>query len=261
MFYYAAKIGFFLIRPSNFLVILLVLGVLLMAVRLRRLGLRVAVLAAAGLLIGGFSPLANWLMLPLENRFPVYEDTRPVDGIVLLGGFLSTRASDGRGTIEFTEAADRFQLFVTLARRHPDARLVISGGVGKLFADVAEAPIAVRAARDLGIDEGRIIVESRSRDTYENAQFSTELAKPEPGQRWLIVTSAYHMPRAMGAFRKAGFPAVAAPTDFRTAPGDATAFFDEASAGLARLDVGVREWIGLAAYWFTGRIEALFPGP
>ena len=108
----------------------------------------------------------------------------------------------------------------------------------------------------------RLMFEDRSRNTSENALFSKEMAQPKPGERWLLVTSAYHMPRAIGIFRKAGFPVEAYPVDWRTrGPSDLWRPFDRLSEGLRRCDVVVREWAGLLAYWLTGRTSELFPAP
>lgn len=260
MFFYLAKIGFFFIRPSNFLLFLLAVGVVLLFTRFRRTARVVTVLAGLGILAGGFLPVANWLMWPLEQRFPVLRDEGRVDGIILLGGFLDTTTGAALGTVEFNEAADRFVAFAALAHRHPDARLIVSGGTNTLIVDdVAEAPEAVRAAGSLAIDARRVELESDSRDTYENAVFSRRVANPAPGERWLLVTSAYHMPRAVGCFRKAGFNVIAAPVDYRVTASALTRTFSEASGGLARLDEAVREWIGLVVYRLAGRTSEFLP--
>ena len=118
----------------------------------------------------------------------------------------------------------------------------------------------------LGVPRERLILEAKSRDTYENAVFlKGELAKQGalgPGTRWLLITSAYHMPRAIGAFRQAGFDIEAWPVDYRTrGRADLTRPFDKVSEGLRRVDVATREWVGLLAYWLGGRSNALFPAP
>ena len=260
MFFYLAKIGFFFIRPSNFLLFILALGVVLLFTRFQRSARLLSAVAALGILAGSFLPVANWLMWPLEQRFPILRDEGQVDGIILLGGFLDTTTGAALGTVEFNEAADRFIAFAALAHRHPAARLIVSGGTNTLIVeDVAEAPEAVRAAASIGIDADRIALESDSRDTYENAVFSRRVADPAPGERWLLVTSAYHMPRAIGCFRKAGFNVIAVPVDHRVTEAALTRTFNEASGGLARLDEAVREWIGLFAYWVTGRTSEFLP--
>src|SRR5437762_14334468 len=120
----------------------------------------------------------------------------------------------------------------------------------------------MRLLQGLGIVRARILLEHRSSNTVENAIFSKALAQPKPGERWLLVTSAHHLPRAVGVFRKAGFPVEAYPVDWRTRGAeDALRPFASVGDGLRRSDTAVREWVGLAVYWLTGRSSELFPGP
>ena len=105
------------------------------------------------------------------------------------------------------------------------------------------------------------MLETRSRNTEENAVFTKELVQPKPGERWLLVTSAQHMPRAIGCFRRAGFPVEAYPVDWHTRRALRLAPMETLSGGLGRLDNAVHEWIGLVSYWLTGRTSELLPGP
>jgi uncharacterized SAM-binding protein YcdF (DUF218 family) len=140
---------------------------------------------------------------------------------------------------------------------------VFSGGSSSLMSnEQREADYAAALFESLGIDKTRLIVDRDSRNTYENAVFSKKLAAPKPGERWLLVTSAFHMPRAVGLFRKVGFPVEPYPVDWRVGrAADVFAFTQFSLEGLLRTDVGVREWLGLIAYWLTGRTGTLFPGP
>ncbi|MCZ7596337.1 MAG: YdcF family protein [Hyphomicrobium sp.] len=116
--------------------------------------------------------------------------------------------------------------------------------------------------RDLGVDDTHLLLDRRARNTSENALFAKQLADPRPGERWLLVTSAWHMPRAMGLFRKAGFNVEAWPSDYRTAgPADAWLLFDSPAEGLRRLDFAVKEWLGLLLNRVSGRSDALLPAP
>lgn len=264
MFFLLSKIlGFFAI-PSNLVVTLGVLGVVLLLTRFARAGRALAVASLVALALIGFSPLGNDLIIPLEQRFPPWDPSRgPPDGMVLLGGAISPDVSAARGEVALDEAAERITAAVELARRYPDARIVYSGGNGALiYREGSEAEFAVRLFGALGIAHERIIAEEQSRDTVENAVFSRLLAMPKPGERWLLVTSAYHMPRAIGAFRQAGFPVEAYPVDWRTrGEADALRPFGSLGDGLRRTDTAVHEWVGLLVYWLSGRSSALFPGP
>jgi uncharacterized SAM-binding protein YcdF (DUF218 family) len=264
MFFVASKVlGFFAI-PSNLLITIGLIGVALLWTRFARAGRRMVVGALIMIAVLGLSPIGNALMVSLEQRFPPWDAARGApDGIVILGGAISPKISSARNEVVLNEAAERMTKIAELARRYPNARIVFSGGSPALF--VSEEPEAVYAARllrDFGIDPERIQIEEQSRNTVENAVFSRLIAQPKPGERWLLVTSAYHMPRSVGVFRKAGFDVEAFPVDWRTrGTPDLLRPFGTLGDGLRRTDTAVREWVGLAAYWLTGRSSELFPKP
>jgi len=264
MFFILSKVLGFFAAPSNLVVGLGLLGTVLLGTRLALLGRCLIVVSLIALAVLGLSPLGNALILPLEQRFPAWDDKGGApDGIIVLGGAITPEVSAARSDVALNEAAERVTAAVTLARRYPVARIVYSGGSGALiFDEGSEAASAVRIFESLGVPSARILAEDQSRNTVENAVFSMLLAMPRPGERWLLVTSAYHMPRAMGVFRRAGFPVEAYPVDWRTrGPQDALRPFSTLGSGLERADTAAREWIGLLAYWLTGRSSSLFPGP
>jgi uncharacterized SAM-binding protein YcdF (DUF218 family) len=160
-------------------------------------------------------------------------------------------------------AADRFFAPAELARRYPNARIVFTGGSANMVStDVKEADYSAPILETLGIPKERLILERDSRNTWENAIFTKKQVAPKPGERWLLVTSAFHMPRSMGIFRKAGFDVEAYPVDWRMGGrDDLFSFTNNGPDGLSRTDVAVREWMGLLAYRLMGRTSELLPGP
>jgi uncharacterized SAM-binding protein YcdF (DUF218 family) len=264
MFYYVAKIAWFFLTPSNALVTLALLGVLVMRTKRARLGQWLALTSAVMLLVAGLSPLGHALMLPLEERFPAYhDDGTPVAGIIVLGGSYETEATNVHGQMALNETGERLIALGDLARRYPEAKLVYSGGGSEFTPDTtAEATLVEKTAHQLGIAPGRIIYERKSLNTYENALYAKAIAAPAEGERWLVVTSAFHMPRTVGVFRAVGFPVVPYPVDYRTA-GMVSLLrpFAFVSEGLRRTDVATKEWIGLLTYRLSGRSEHVFPDP
>lgn len=264
MFFLLSKtLGFFAL-PSNLLISLGLLGAILLATRFAPAGRRLLVASVLLLAAAGWSPLGNALLLPLEQRFPACDAARGApDGIVVLGGAITAYVSGGRGVPVLNEAAERLTTAVELARRHPAAKIVFTGGSGSLLYDEAsEAGFALALLQELGVERARIRADGRSRNTADDARYAKEAAAPKDGERWLLVTSAYHMPRAVGAFRRAGFPVEACPVDWRThSRADALRPFGSLGDGLRRTDTAVREWIGLLAYRLSGRTAALFPAP
>ncbi len=264
MFFIASKILGFFALPSNFLIAIGLVGLVLLLTRFRRLASWLIVTSLVLIAFAGLSPLGNALILPLEQRFPPWDAARGApDGIVVLGGAISPDISAARGVVALGEAAERITVVAELARRYPNARIIFAGGSNAVFFDEgAEAPFAVRQLEALGVAHDRITAEEQSRDTIENAVFSRLLANPKPGERWLLVTSAFHMPRAMAAFRAAGFAVEAYPVDWRTrGPIDAVRPFASLAAGLGQTDIAVHEWVGLLVYRLTGKTAELFPGP
>jgi uncharacterized SAM-binding protein YcdF (DUF218 family) len=264
MFFILSKILGFFALPSNLLIGIGLVGLILLCTRFTRLASWLVVTSLVLIALFGLSPLGNALILPLEQRFPAWDASRgPPDGIVVLGGVIAEDVSAARDAVALNEAAERITVAAELARRYPRARIVFSGGTNALIFDAgAEAAFAVRQLEALGVAHERITAEEQSRNTIENAVFSRLLANPKPGERWLLVTSAYHMPRAMAVFRAAGFAVEAYPVDWRTrGPADVLRPFGSLGDGLRETDAAAHEWIGLLAYRLAGKTSELFPGP
>jgi len=264
MFFILSKVLGFFALPSNLLITIGLVGLVLLLTRSRRLASWLVVTSLVLLVLFGLSPLGNALMLPLEERFPPWDASHGApDGVIVLGGVIAEDVSAARGAVALNESAERVTVAAELARRYPKLRIIFSGGTNALLFDKgAEAGFAVRQLEDLGVARERIVAEEQSRNTVENAVFSRLIANPQPGQRWLLLTSAFHMPRAIAVFRAAGFPVEAYPVDWRTTgPMDLVRPYPSVSEGLRRTDVAVREWIGLLLYRLTGKTAELFPGP
>lgn len=265
MFFYLAKVLWFLAQPSSLIGLAILLGAVLSGSRWQRLGRRVLAAGVIGLLVCGLAPVGDLVVLPLENRFPRPDLTTgpPVTGIVILGGAEDARADPPREVAGLNEAAERYTEGAVLARLLPQARIVFSGGTGTITgAEVTpEAVLAERILTALGVPRERLTLESRSRDTYENAVFTTRLLRPTSGERWLLVTSGWHMPRAVGCFRKAGFMVEAWPVDYRTSGRFEWIIERSIPDGLRRVDYALREYVGLLVYYLAGRTSALLPGP
>jgi uncharacterized SAM-binding protein YcdF (DUF218 family) len=265
MFFVLSKLLGVLVIPSNLLVEIGLVGIILLLTRFRRLASWLIVTSVVLIAFAGFSPLANILILPLEQRFPPWDASHGApDGIVVLGGSIIPDIAAARGDDSgLNEAAERITATVELARKYPNARIIFSGGNASLFENAPpEAAVAYRQLVALGVAPDRVTAEDQSRNTVENAVFSRLIAQPKPGEHWLLVTSAFHMPRAIAVFRAAGFPVEAYPVDYRTrGPADATRLFRSVAFGLAQTDIAMHEWAGLATYRLTGKTTEFFPAP
>lgn len=264
MFFSLSKTFGFFTQPSNAIAMICLTGVVLLLLRRRRAGARLLASGTLLLLVFGYSPVGTVLLLSLSERFPAWQfDGRDPDGIIVLGGAIDSNETLARGALELGGAAERIVGTIELARRFPNARIVFTGGSGNLIeASIPEAPIAGRLFERFGIARERLTLETQSRSTDENAAFTRRLVSPLPGQRWLLLTSAFHMPRSIAVFRAAGFDVEAYPVDWRTAGWiDAARPFGTLSDGLARTDLALHEWTGLVVYWLTGRSKELLPSP
>ena len=236
---YVSKVFWLIAAPTSALVLISAIAALWAVLGSSKFAASLAAAAAAcGLVIGAFTPIGVTLTVPLEYRFPFWQpdSQAPPDGIIVLAGA-------GNAGIDAVSA---------LSRDYPKARLIFSG---------FSATALKRFAR-LGGDPARVYVESRPRTTSEDALYSAALLKPRPGERWLLVTLASHIPRAVGCFRVAGFEVQPYPVRFSIiGPQSLFVLNATGSAAFLQLDVAAKEWIGLIAYRLMGKTDALFPAP
>jgi uncharacterized SAM-binding protein YcdF (DUF218 family) len=265
LFFYAAKILWMLLQPTSLIAEALVIGlVLTRTAAWQRLGRRLLIGGVVAFIAAGLLPLGEWLFVPLENRFPRADLERgpPPAGIIVLGGAEDSRADPPRELAGLNESAERYTEAVALSRRFLQARVVFTGGSALLLRTAAgESVTASRLLQALGVGQERLRLEGRARDTYENAILTKELVDPKPGERWLLVTSAWHMPRAIGCFRRAGFAVEPWPVDYRTSGRFRLWPSDKLADGLRELDAAAREYAGLLMYYLSGRTDSLFPRP
>ncbi|WP_131116201.1 YdcF family protein [Lichenihabitans psoromatis] len=266
MFFLVSKLLWVIAAPVTLMVLVALGGALLSFSpgRFARVGRRVALAGTVLLLAGGVLPVGTLLLRPLEDRFPQPPADLPAPtGIIVLGGSIDQTIAASRGRITISDAADRMTEAVILGRRYPDARLVFTGGANALAGSaLTEAADARRLWIEMGIAPERITTEDRSRNTDENARFTKAILQPQPGERWLLVTSAYHMPRAIGLFRANGFPVIPYPVDYRTLGTDADIrLHTDIANGLVLLNTAAHEWMGLLAYAIAGKTETVLPRP
>ena len=253
------------INPVNLLVYALLAGLILSRRATRkdwqRRGRRLTTTAIAGILCLGVLPVGSLLTSILETRFPIPQKLPvSVDGIIALGGVVDAYESEKRGQFQIGSAIERITSLVELAQKYPEAKIVFTGGTGSTsFQEFKEADAVKKLMPLFSIKQDRVIYERDSRNTFENAKLSKELLKPKPEETWILVTSAFHMPRAVGVFRKQDWEVLAYPVDFETSTD--SHFRLDLVGGLQETSKASQEWLGLGVYWLTGRSTTLFPGP
>lgn len=262
MFFIASKILGYLLQPSVIIAGAALVGALLSFTRLQRAGRWISLLASLALIGVIFTPVSFIALGTLEYR--IAKPSRPdrVDGIVVLGGSIDNLITKHRNKPELFDSGDRLTEAAILANLYPDAKLLYSGSsVHFGSSHQTEADFAQAFWTDLGVAQSRILIEGKARNTYENALFSKRLANQKPGDTWLLVTSAFHMPRSYSIFRNAGWGEIIPwPVDYRTRGWrDRTRISTASRKHIAVFDLAVREYIGLLAYWLTGRTDQLWP--
>lgn len=263
MFFSLSKILWAVFHPGNLLLLSLCVGVVLLWTRWRRAARYVLSLTAAAAFLLATIPVGTALSLALEERFPIPRNLpAKVDGIISLGGVVDQFITEARGQIAVGGGVERLTELAALAQRYPSARLVYSSGSGSLLRqDIKEADVIDPFLRSLGLDPGRVIRENQSRNTYENAVMTRELVRPGTDETWILITSAFHMPRAVGCFRRAGWRVVPYPVDFAYRGDESVSITFSLTGGIGGLAGALHEWIGLAAYWLSDRTSAFFPAP
>lgn len=263
MFYSVSKIFWLMFHPISIIAILLIISLIFLLLNFKITGSVVLAIALVSLFIGAYTNLGSQLLRPLEERFPKSAALpEKIDGIIVLGGFIINDISENRQITELNSAADRIVEGIRLARLYPQAKLVISGEGGVYSKGNSEETPIKNLLSSLGFHSENLILENESRNTVENALMSKKAADIQADENWLLVTSAYHMPRSMGVFRNAGINVYAAPTDYKTlSSGSFGLSSSSPDDTMSRLSAAMREWIGLLAYYWTGKTNEIFPQP
>ena len=267
MFYYVSKIVWSIVNPVSVFGLLVIATCILCFTPLRRLR---NVFAGSVITISiimmavPFGALINWTV---EYRFPAPE-TLPetIDGVIVLGGSIAPEATRHSGNYSVNASFDRVIAFAELANRFPDAKLVYTGGSHAWTPGIGEAEIVEPLLKRMGVNTDRLVLETKSRNSYQNAAFSRTLLNPGDDETWIIVTSGYHMPRAIGAFRKTGWPdqLIAYPVDLRNAKGEkppVLLFSHNLIERLKSLSQSLHEVLGMVVYYLTDRSSEWFPAP
>ena len=259
-----AKLVIALTEPLVLLAVLIGLGLILHRFGRRRMARLCLGAAGVGYVAIALTPLPEWAMRTLEDRLPAPAvDPAATAGAIVLGGATTNpRLAEERGTYLLGDAAERLTAAAGLRVRHPDLPIVFSGYHGSVRArGWPEGEITRRLLADLGLDPATFLFEERSRNTFENARYSYEWLQPDGRAPWLLVTSAFHMPRSVAAFRAAGFEVVPYPVDYR-ALRPAETWWEPSVAGRFELfRLASREALGLVAYRLLGRTDRLWPEP
>lgn len=266
MTFILSKILWMFAAPGNFLVLLLLVAAFLALAKRegwQNAGRRLCFDVAFLMFFIAIFPVGEWMLRPLENRFPPAHPDH-VDGIIVIGAGENPALSEARDQPIVHQSAADYLVFAELAKQYPEAKLVYAGGSSLLLpsdSKLGDADVAKQALTAYGIDVNKMIFENKSRNTHENAVEAAALVHPTPQQKWLLVTDAFHMPRSIGCFRKAGWNIAAAPANYRTAGRLTTELHFDFAGHLGMITIAAHEYYGLVSYWLLGFIDNPWPAP
>jgi uncharacterized SAM-binding protein YcdF (DUF218 family) len=257
-----SKILWGLFQPTSLILFIFIAAASFLIAGRTKTALRLFAGAIALFLLCGFSPLSDWLLGSLEDRATAMAATGldGASGIIVLGGGLEGEVQP-HGLAAMDKYGGRLAETTKLALRYPSLPIIFSGGdarLVKLGGEAPEAEFARRFFERYGISPPRLILEGHARNTFENASLTAMLLRPKPEQNWILVTSAFHMPRAKALFEGQGFHVLAYPVDYRAnrqhrSKRGLGSFFDP----FRRIDLAAKEWAGIVVYWLRGDV-ALF---
>ena len=261
LFFIASKVIWLLISPDNLILIFIILSLFLLYIGKQKLAKHILSTVTVLLITLSFLPVGEWLLYPLESRFqnnPVLPEK--IDGIIVLSGAEDTERSYLWKQVELGSAAERDFSFLTLARKYPNAKLVFTGGTGSLMnQEYKAADVAKILFEQQGIDSTKITFERESRNTYENVIYSKNIVNPIKNENWILITTAWHMPRSVGIFCKTGWPVTPYPVDHQTKKGKIFRVNYDLLNNLSLLKTSIKEWVGLLAYYLTGKTTSFVP--
>jgi len=267
MFFIFSKIvGFFLDLGTVWGILLILATLLSLFQRTRKLSFKIFMAQAIVILLVTVLPVGEWLEHHLEMRFPTQTDvSSDIVGVITLAGSIDIETYKESGLTEFESSSDRILEMIRMSKMYPNLPIIYTGGDGALMSSgVSEADIVAAWMVQAELAKPNIKFETSSRNTFENAVFSRALVKQQwptlLNGKWLLITSARHMPRAVGTFHKAGWNIEPWPVDYETANGILLTSLN-VSRSISSMSRALKEWVGLTAYYWTDRTSEWFPAP
>jgi uncharacterized SAM-binding protein YcdF (DUF218 family) len=255
------KAAWIVAQPLSLTFTLIVLAMVLRLFGRRVLAATATLLAGIILFVALYTSSGAWALQILEARYPRPALPTGIKCMIVLGGAIDLEVTAGRGHVEMNQSADRFIEAARLAILHPEAKILVSGGDGSFSAgNKGDAELAGDFFAGLGIDPSRLIRETTSRNTEENVTETQALLASNGLSDCLLITSAYHMPRAKALFDKAGVPTIPWATDYRSS-GQVRLDFDftQPTLNSQMASTAVREWTALAVAHLKGETAGWVP--
>ncbi len=261
MLFIAAKVFWALAQPVTFAFLLGLAALVAGFARFRKTALTIGLGALTIVFVAFYTSLGTLLVEELEDRFPRPATPADIACVIVLGGGIATKVDSVRNGYDLDDGADRYIETVRLAQDYPNARIIMSGGDGRIEGGyVKEAVIIKRMFDAFKIDPARVDYDETSRDTYENAVNTKQILQKRNLTGCLLITSGWHMPRTVAIFRHLGMDVVPWVTDYRTTGKESLEIgITDPLTNATLFSIAAREWIGIVAYYFAGRVDTLYP--
>ena len=260
MSFYLSKIIWVLLNPFNIFVLFTILTIILYLVSFRKLSITIFFINSLYLILISFLPIGNYLIYKIEKEFHSnFIISEKLDGILILGGATNPLMYKEFNEISLNSSAERLIESVTIIKKFKNSKIIFSGGSGVINRpDLGHSQVARSFYKKIGIDESRIIFEDNSRNTYENILFSKKLANPKKNEKWLLITSASHMRRAMLIGSKINWEFIPYAVDFRTMKKFRFLPSLNLLSNINSFQHGSHEWMGLISYYLMKRTDKIF---
>jgi len=259
MSFYLSKILWLVINPFNILILLQFIIIFFLYIKKNKLNYFLIPIFFTLLFCFGVLPLGKFLIYNLEKNYHnsfVFPDK--VDGILILGGATNPFLSDEFNQINLNGSAERLIESITLINKYRYAKVIFSGGSGYINdPEMDHARIAKQFFIKMGINTNKIFFENQSRNTYENILFSKKIAKPKNEENWIVITSAFHMNRAIFIGEKIDWILKPYAVDFTQSKKLRFKPSLKILNNLNQIQKGSHEWIGLIAYYLMGRTSRI----
>ncbi len=261
LFFLTSKIVWLLISPDSLLLILVLSSLIFLYIGKQKIAKSILTITSGLLVIIAFLPIGEWLLYPLESHFQTNPAlSKNIDGIIVLSGSEDALLSKVWKQIEIGSTVERDLAFMNLSRQFPNAKLLFTGGTGSLNSqEYKAADVAKKLFAQQGVDVSRITFERESRNTYENVIYSKKIIKPVANEKWILITTSWHMPRSVGIFCKADWPVIPYPVDHQTNKDNLFRVNFDLLVNLSTLKTAIKEWVGLFAYYLSGKTTSLLP--
>ena len=182
-----------------------------------------------------------------------------IDGIVILAGATNPYLTKEHKQLNFNDSIERLTESIFLINKYPNAKVIFAGGTGSIsFSELDHATVAKKFFENMGINSDKIIFERKSRNTYENLLFAKEIAKPNLNEKWLLITSAFHLRRSLAIAEKLEWNFIPYATDFNKPKNFTLDFSFDLFSNIFQLQKASHEWIGIISYYLMGRSSRVF---